>query len=155
MRASVAAHPIAGKMLRGGVAEVTLRWDDDDTGIKCKARADYYVEARAACFDLKTTEDARPDSFARSVAKYRYHVQHAFYASGFAAIGKPLRHFVFVAIEKKPPYAIGLYVLDADAIERGDRDARANLTTLADCIERGEFPAYSPSIETLSLPRWA
>lgn len=152
---AVRAHPTAAGLLVGGEAELTLRWDDPETGIYCKARTDYYVRDLATVVDVKSTEDARPEPFARSVAKYGYHVQNAIYEDAFAALGEPIEHFVFLAIEKRPPYLIGLYELDADAIERGRARARQNLLTLRECIERGVYPGYSEEIETLSLPRWA
>ncbi len=148
-------HPLAGKMLRDGASELTLKWVDDETGLVCKARSDYYVEGLGACFDLKTTDDARPHAFRQSVARYRYHVQHGFYSSGFAAVGAPLRHFVFIAVEKVAPYAIAIYSLDSEAVVKGWSAARRNLNTFAQCVESGFFPGYDSSIQTLDLPAWA
>lgn len=155
MAASVMAHRIVGRLLREGRPEVTARWKDRETGLECKLRGDWHVEKLATAVDLKTSEDARPGPFAASVARYRYHVQQAHYTDGFAEVGATLRHFVFAVVEKKPPYAVAVYSLDDDAVDRGREATRRNMATLADCIERGEFPGYSTSIETLSLPRWA
>lgn len=155
MRTSLLTHPIASRMLSGGVSEVTLRWTDTETGLVCKARADYHVEELDMVVDLKTTEDARPHAFRRSVAAFRYHVQQAFYSDGFAALGAPLRSFAFVAVEKVPPYAVAVYLLDTEAVTKGWAAARENLTTLARCIEAGDFPAYDNGIQTLDLPAWA
>lgn len=153
---SAKAHPLVSKMLcDDGVSELTARWLDDETGIVCKSRADYYVERLNLCVDIKTAEDARADAFVRSVTNYGYHRQNAFYDDGFRAVGAALEHFVFVAIEKAPPYLIGVFNLDDDAIRRGRGWARSSLRTFADCIERGEYPGYDTSIQTLSLPGWA
>src|ERR1044071_1094086 len=38
---SIRAHPIASQAFRAGEAEVTLVWQDPDTGVPCKARPDY------------------------------------------------------------------------------------------------------------------
>lgn len=151
---NVLAHPTAGAMIRNGMAEATLRWRDEETGLECKARADYYVAHLNACWDVKTTVDARPDAFARSMAFYRYHVQDAFYRQGFAAIGRPLEHFVFIAVEKTPPYALALYTLrDAD-VALGDAAARRNMRTLLQGIEEDRYPAYPTDIQPLGLPGW-
>ncbi len=152
---SIDAHPLASKMLREGRPELTMKWTDAETDIICKGRADYYVERLAMGVDVKTCDDARPGPFSKSVANYGYHKQAGFYSDGFAAVGHALEHFVFLAIEKRAPYLIGLYNLDAQALARGREWSRRTLDTLADCIESGEYPGYSPSIETLSLPRWA
>jgi hypothetical protein len=153
IRASIAAHP-KSMLLQGGHSEVTLRWDDAETGLPCKARADYYREDLAACIDLKTTIDASADGFAKSCANYRYHVQQAHYSAGFAAIGKPLDAFVFVAVEKDPPYACAFYVLDAEGQEMGIAAWRADMERFAACMGSGDFPGYDTGIIQLTLPRW-
>lgn len=155
MCAAVTEHPIAGKMLRGGMPEVTLRWRDEETGLECKARADYYVDHLAACIDVKTTEDARPEAFARSMANYRYHVQHAFYSNGFARIGRPLKHFIFLVVEKAAPHLVALYALDADDVAVGWSAARANMDTLVEAFSTDTFPGYPTNIQSIRLPAWA
>lgn len=155
MAKSIAAHPAASKIIADGIPEVTLRWVDLDTGLKCKSRADYYVRGKRLVADLKSTEDASEEAFARSVYKYRYHVQDALYRAGFAACGEPIEHFALVAVEKDPPYAVSVYTLDADAVGRGYAAARANMATMAECVASDQWLAYSNGVRTLSLPRWA
>lgn len=153
---AIAAHPLASKMLGGdGVSELTVKWTDPDTGIVCKSRADRYVERLNMCVDLKSTEDARAEVFAKSCANWGYHRQQAFYEDGFAAVGAQLEHFTFVAVEKRAPYLVAVYSLDADAVGKGREWARRTLGVFADCVESGTYPGLSNSIETLSLPRWA
>lgn len=155
MCAAVRAHSLADRMIREGVAESTLRWRDEETGLECKARPDYYVERLAVAYDVKTTEDARPEAFARSVANYRYHVQDAFYREGFARIGKPLEHFVFIAVEKSAPYAVALYTLEPDDVALGWNAARKNLTDLAEAVRTDFYRGYAANIQSLRLPAWA
>lgn len=154
MARSIAQHPVAGRMLEEGQPELTVRWNDA-TGVPCKARADFYVPQYAAVFDLKTCEDASTDGFRRSVAKYGYHRQHAFYARGFASVGAPLRSFVFLAIEKKAPYALALYALDNEAVGKGEATILEDLETLATCVRANRWPGYETRIQPLTLPTWA
>lgn len=155
MVASVQAHPLASRMLRAGAAEATLVWIDEESGLKCKSRTDYYVPKLGMVADVKTTLDARPHKFQRSIVKHRYHVQDALYRSGFAAIGETVKHFVFIAVEKAPPYAVAIYSVDADGIGRGYSAARRNIDTLAECLRLGAWPGYATSIQTLDIPPWA
>lgn len=155
MSRALREHPLASQLLSGGQAELTVRWTDAESGLICKARADYYVQRLDACIDLKTTEDARLHTFRQSVARYRYHVQQAFYSDGFATVGAPLKHFIFIAIEKVAPYAIAVYVLDPEALAKGIAATRRNLTTFAECVGTGAFPGYNPSFQILDLPAWA
>lgn len=106
--------------------------------------------------DLKSTEDASLEGFTRSVAKYNYAMQAAFYSDGIeAATLKPVHGFAFVACEKVAPYAVQCFQLDFQAMEAGRVTYMNLLTSLADCKYDGKFPAYSDAIETLSLPNWA
>lgn len=155
MIASVRKHPLASKMIQNGVPEVTVRWRDRDTGLECRARADYYVKARRMIVDVKTTQDASRDAFRRDIVKYRYQLQDAIYRAAFGAVGEPVEHFVYVVIEKAPPYAVAIYSLDAMSIQRGYTSYRADIERLAECIRNDDFPAYPATIQTLELPPWA
>ena len=148
MAASVRSHQAAAELLRNGKAEQSFWWDDVDTGLRCKCRPDWYYGATVV--DLKTTTDASPQGFAKSVANWRYHVQQAHYTAGTFA-----ERFVFIAVEKTYPYAVGVYELDATAMNVGYALRRNNLQTIADCRAINEWPGYSQGIQNLSLPGWA
>ena len=155
MAAHIAMHPVAGPALRraDGIAEVSILWTCEQTGALCKSRLDWLLPG--IILDVKTTADARPDAFARSVATYRYEVQAAFYLQAAASAGVPAEHFIFVVVENAPPYAVALYQLDDAALEQGRRLYLRDLETYQRCAERDEWPAYPTDIQTLSLPRWA
>jgi len=155
MMEAVRKHPAASRLLTDGHSEVSLRWRDEESGLECKSRADYWVPSKKLVVDAKTCEDASPEGFARSVAKWRYHLQHALYAMGFAACGSPIEHFALLAVEKEPPYAVAVYLLDTAAVTKGHELARTGIETLRVCMESGEWVAYSNGCLDLSLPRWA
>lgn len=155
MACSIKDHPAANALLGGnGRAENSLFWKDVDTGVLCKCRPDFY-RADGIVVDLKTTEDASPRAFMCSIAKYRYHVQSAFYSDGLTTALFPVKGFVFVAVEKKPPYAVAVYQLDNQAVEAGRVLYKDELLKMAVCMVDNNWPAYSTRIETLSLPDWA
>src|ERR1051325_501597 len=60
---SIRAHPIASEAFRAGEAEVTLVWQDPDTGVPCKARPDYLPTHGRWLVDLKTAASAHPRSW--------------------------------------------------------------------------------------------
>lgn len=155
MAAHIAMHPVAGPALRraDGIAEASILWTCEHTGAECKSRLDWLLPG--IILDLKTTADARPDAFARSVATYRYEAQAAFYLQAAASAGVPAEHFIFVVVENAPPYAVALYQLDDAALEQGRRLYLRDLETYQRCAERDDWPAYPTDIQTLSLPRWA
>ena len=155
MCSSIRLHPAASRLLSGGQREVTLKWTDQETGLRCKARADLWREDMELVGDLKSTEDASPEAFAKSVYNFGYHQQDALYRDGFLACGNPIQHFALVACEKVEPYAVAVYALDADAVSRGSTAARSGIDRLAECVRTNTWNAYSTGVEELSLPRWA
>ena len=153
---SVMAHPAARALLSGpGIAEGSCWWHDEQSGELCRCRPDFYRED-GIIVDLKSTDDANLEGFARSVAKYRYEVQAAMYSDGVsAATLKPVHGFAFVAVEKSAPFAVQCFQLDFQALEAGRITYQRNLLDLADCRAANKWPAYSDKVELLSLPNWA
>lgn len=148
MASSVREHPYAGALLSSGKAEQSFWWDDKQTGLRCKCRPDWHTGSTVV--DLKTTTDASPAGFAKSVATFRYHVQANHYLAGTFA-----ERFVFTAVEKTYPYAVGVYELDEAAMTHGEQLRRRDLQVIADCRAINEWPGYGTTCENLSLPSWA
>lgn len=155
MAASIAGHPLAPHLLTGGQAELSMLWTDPETGAPCKGRADLARLEDGAIIDLKTTIDASPGAFARAVINYGYSTQAAAYLSGAAALGFEVRDFVILAIEKSPPYALGIYRLPDAALELGKRRWAEACRLYATCLETGRWPGYGEEIAELILPGWA
>lgn len=164
MAHSVRTHPAANALLTGceGVAEASVYWTDPVTGELCRCRPDWWRKD-GVMVDVKTSLDASGEGFAQSLAKYRYHVQAPWYVGGMTAAhdaghfpegwAKP-KAFVFLAVEKTAPYAVAAYVLDAETIQIGTAQMRANLDTLAECKRTGVWPGYGDMLQTLGVPQW-
>ncbi len=153
---AVWAHPGASRALRM-LAEVesSIFWTDPETGVECRCRPDGIL-SNGAIIDIKTTKDARPDEFAKSIANYRYHVQAAFYSEGYQAIhGRPPRGFMFIAVETEPPFLTACYVLDEKAILRGRSEYQADLSTFVRCRDADTWPGLADEPVRIDLPRWA
>lgn len=143
--------------------------------------------------DLKTTDDASLEGFSKSIANWRYDVQHPYYLDGLREAisqsggtlpdeaiagaaelsaywidketgvlcrcrpdfwrGEP-NHFIFIAVEKKPPYAVGVYRLDAESVDLGRAVYRADLKRYAECKANDNWPGYGDKIQTISVPGW-
>lgn len=149
MADSVHRHPAVAALLAQGKAEQSFWWDDAATGLRCKCRPDWYDGSTVV--DLKTTTDASPAAFARSVATFRYHVQASHYLAGLHGAER----FVFIAVEKTAPYAVAVYELDAAAMAAGDELRQRDMRIIADCQATTEWPGYGDDLQTLSLPSWA
>ncbi|QOE32767.1 exonuclease [Achromobacter phage Mano] len=173
MRDAVMAHPAARALLSmpGGVAERSVYWVDQATGELCRCRPDWWVVPRGIIVDVKTTEDASPEGFARSVADWRYHVQHPMYLDGInearrqvelanaseefpAPVPPEARSFVFLAVEKKAPHAVAVYSLESPSIMLGRALYRRDLGVYSQCQATGVWPGYGDTIQALSVPAW-
>lgn len=146
--AAVLNHPTCQDLFNQGEAEQSVFWYDPETLLLCRCRPDWSREE--ILVDLKTTKDASPNGFARAVETYRYHVQAAFYLDGWSAVtDRYCNEFIFIAVEKTPPYAIGLYRLPAWKIEEGRNLYRRDLAIYERCRDCEEWPGYSTDIITL------
>lgn len=155
MGESIRAHPVASGLILAGQRELTMRWVDEKTGVQCKARADLYDRDFGFLLDLKKTVSAHPEDFARSIIKYRYHVQHAHYADGARVLDLPLKHYVLLACEDVEPYVCAPYHIDAHAEMRGFEIRDRALERQAECLRTGKWPGYAERIRELTLPAYA
>jgi len=152
---AVEHNEFAQSLLRAkGSSEVSIFWTDAETGVRCKIRPDRW-RADGIAVDVKSTQDASPEAFAKDIYKYFYHVQAAFYVDGIAATGDTPRAFVFQACETVSPFGIAHYVLDNESMDLGRSVYRKLLATYADCSKSGQWPSYPEAIVPLSLPRYA
>ena len=155
---SLAAEPLAQKLL-DGPREVPYFWVDPLTGEECKCRTDVINTkySQPIIVDVKSTGDASTEAFMRSAIKYGYDFQAAMYSTGVEAnIGKhPL--FVFIAVEKDPPYAVNILQADELLLRRGNNLFREYLDTYHDCKQTGNWYGYlgkQHQINNLALPVW-
>ena len=148
MADAVRSNSTAALLLSNGQAEQSFWWDDIATGMRCKCRPDWFNGETIV--DLKTCQDASAAGFAKAVAAFHYQVQAAHYLCGTLA-----KRFVFVAVEKSAPYAVGVYELDAEAMVHGSVLRHNALQRIQDCRAINEWPGYTDGIQTLQLPGWA
>jgi hypothetical protein len=154
MAHAVRSNPLALEFLTGGHAEAPMLWTDPETGIDCKGLVDFVTPR--GIVDLKTTKDASIEGFGREVWRYGYHLQAAFYVDGWASSHKGVRlPFVFIAVEKEPPYVCTIFRAPDDVLERGREEVRELLALVKTCREQKRWPGYAEGIVDLVLPRWA
>ncbi len=156
MAATVLNHPTARKILTLCTrTELSVTWWDDKNGLGCKGRIDAYNPTNGLLVDLKTTDDASPTAFARTCAKYQYHGQAAFYLDGMLSAGAYATQFLFVVVEKAPPFAVAVYVADESMIEAGRLLVSEYLCKHAECLATDTWPGYDIEVQTITLPPWA
>ena len=135
---------------------VSLLWRDAETSLFCKGRPDRLTTLGgwSVVVDLKSTDNAGPRVFERDIYKYSYHQQGGFYLDGCDTLSPRERKYVFIVVEKDPPFAVAVYELDPEAIDLGRDEYRAHLAQYARCLETGVWPGYDPGMGIISLPPW-
>jgi hypothetical protein len=152
MAISVENSPEATALLRNGQAEKSIFFEDVDTELKFKARPDVLHDDFIV--DLKTSRNASMDFFAREIYEKGYHIQAAMQCEAMKVVaGKEINDFLFVVVEKEPPYALAIYPLDPLALEAGREEFNSLKIRLKECFEKDEWPSYQT--DYASLPHWA
>ncbi len=138
-----------------GSAEVSIVWVDSETGLRCKARADWVRDSQPqeplVVLDLKTTQDA--SDFERSIYKYGYHRQLAFYRRGFREVTGRAADMWICAVETTEPFGHRVAPM-RESLDQGDREVSALLKQLRDCTDGNAWHGYDHPDEWL-LPEWA
>jgi len=139
---SLSRNELSAKWLRcDGPAEVSLVWDDPITGLRCKARCDKLDWKAKRITDLKTTRDCM--DFCRSLGKYGYARQAAFYRDGLGVLTGDEYEFCIVAVEKEPPFGVMSAPMSEDTLVAGHIEYRKALNAIYECGQSQEWPGYS------------
>lgn len=161
MAAALARHKLAAALLdpTAGKAEQTIVWQDQQTGVMCRALIDLLRHpSPSGVFiipDYKTCECAHPDKVARSVSDWGYHIQGWWYQQACKAAGRgPDVRFALVAQEKSAPYLVSVCFPDAESIQAGGLLARDAINQYAECSESGVWPGYPEQGVPVSLSPW-
>jgi PDDEXK-like domain of unknown function (DUF3799) len=154
MKAAFDLNPICCKLIEDSIKEKAMFWTDPETKLLCKCKPDIRRED-GIIIDLKTCEDASDTEFAKSVINYKYHKQAAYYLSGAtAATGIEYKHFIFICIEKKPPYGIAIYNLPEEYISVGREKYKFDLCKFKEITDKNSYQGYPMVIQDLRLPNY-
>lgn len=161
MARAVREHDVAGALFEpgSGLPEQCLFWQDPDTRIWCRCRLDWLPHGGGPVMyvgDLKSTFDASQEHAAKALVNFGYHQQAQWNAWGITELGLAARVvFLFVFVEKEPPYLVHVVTPDVDALAvAADRNRKA-IDTFRRCMEADRWPGYPETVTTISLPRWA
>lgn len=151
---SIVASLYADEASRNALAaddyELTLVWEDIETGLLCKARLDA-VKRGTHLADLKTTAELA--TFAKSFHRYGYYRQAAHYQEGWAVLTGEILPFWITAVEKSKPFCVATAQVGEEAIEFG-RDERVKLLRqIVECERTNSWPG-PPAPEFWTVPEW-
>ena len=155
MRDSIMSLPESLAIFNKGKAEQSGYYIDKETGMLCKYRPDWRTDW--ALFDIKTTRDASPESFNRTITQLGYHISAAHYLAGDKETSKTdHEQFIFICVEPEPPYLAVPYVLGTKSLELGYFKRRQALNLIKFCRDNNEWPTYNAGIcQEIEVPNYA
>jgi hypothetical protein len=162
---AIGANRDAINALSNGLPEMTLAWQDKETGVWLRARPDWLPNSIINGAPVRVVTDlkflaqthCRPHGFSKALFDFGYHQSAAFYDDGIEAIyGQRATNWLFIAVEKDAPHSVSVYELPQQDVERGRFQNRQAIRTFADCLAADKWPSYtSEEIQMIGLPVWA
>lgn len=146
---AITKHDTAMNLLADTKVEQSIFWTHE-SGLQCKARPDAWRDN--IIIDLKTTSDASFKAFQYSFLNYGYYLQGAMIKRALQSLNIDMTQFIVLCVEKKPPYAVGIYIMDGKSLERGEIEFDDLMFKLARCYETNDWPCYETQF--MSLPDW-
>lgn len=143
---AVQDHKHAVRILeRATEREQTMIWERTVSDAHlCRGRADLLGDRMLA--DVKTTRSLERFS-PWVISDQGYHRQMAWYVDGLAQLGRVIDFVYLIAIENVPPYDVGVFVLDPDALRVGRDECDRALERLSECEESGKWPGMFEEIQ--------
>ena len=155
MSGAVMTCPAARDMVDEAIAmnsvEVEFFWDDNKYGCQRKAKIDGLIER--SIIDLKTTTDATR-GFSKSVMKYFYHTQGAYYRDAIRSHGGKQEDFRIIAVEQTPPYAVAIVRFDYAVLDWAKEKVDQWLETYRSCLSANSWPGFT-GMTNFEIPSWA
>jgi exodeoxyribonuclease VIII len=152
MKSNVLAHPAAAVINNPEWAERCIFVTCPQTGLELKAKYDCLPDQGNIIYDLKTCQDASPDSFKWDIKKFRYYIQAAHYLYVAELEGLNKDHFVFICVEKQEPFGVSAITLDPETLHFARKKYFYLLNKFTECRENNNFKeCYSSEIEAINL----
>ena len=147
--------PDAYARVTGGTAEMELFWDDEITGLRCKAKPDMFRQP--ALVDLKTvssrhfSRDRLPDHATAA----GWNVQLAWYCMGLRAHGYTVSQAHIVVVESQPPHDCVVWQVARHLMANGLGICRKTLDAIAEAEKSGVWPGIGSEGPLVLGDPWA
>lgn len=138
---TITLHETIPALLHPCKKEVSLFWERD--GVLCKARLDAWDQEFGVIYDVKTCQDASEQGFFRAVRDHDYQMQAHWYLDGLNRLGEKAEKFIWIPIEKKPPYGVSIRECGSGLLSDGKTDIERYFEKYVYCKANDYWPGYS------------
>lgn len=143
-----------GPLFQGDTVKEGTIFFDGQYGNILKARPDLINLTSGIIFDIKVTGNCDFSSFQRSVAGFGYHIQAQHYLTACRQEFKKDFDFVWIVIERDPPFGHRLYTADRVTLNIAEREIDLAISTHKKCLEKNDWPCYDANVTTVGLPAY-
>ena len=139
---SVRKHPVASRLLsEPGRAQVGMFGEFESC--ERKGLIDWLPNTTPVIVDLKKTRDASRAGFRRQIGQLRYDVQAAYYRDLYRDITGETRAFQWVCVEDQAPYAVAVYQLDTESLDKASATWQSWIRQWMVCEDTEYWPGYN------------
>lgn len=133
------------KLIEGTEYQLSLFWEDAETGLSLKTRPDICKRKKNVIVNLKTAEDGSPKKFSRDLVNYDYPLQACLEISGCLATGlmEQVDNYFWLVVEKNAPYNATIYEFDKADIALCMDELRFLIYKIAKAKEENHYPGYT------------
>lgn len=151
MRNNIFNEEGALELIKDARIEHSFFWKDGQSELMVKARPD--ILHKNMIVDLKTAADASPRAFQRAMVDGGYHIQGAMIRDGVEKLeGNRIDNVINIVVETKYPYHVGIYIIDEEALNVGEKKYKQVLVDINRAIGNNEFTGFDT--QTIGLPTW-
>lgn len=132
------------KLIKGTEYQLSLFWNDLNTGMELKTRPDICKRKKNVIVNLKTTTDGSPSAFSRELANYEYPLQGAIEMRGCIETGlmEQVDNYFWLVVEKEPPFNATLYEFDPSDQRYSLDELDYLLNKIQSAREEDKYPGY-------------
>jgi PDDEXK-like domain of unknown function (DUF3799) len=148
MALSIDADPLATSLIKGRF-EVPVEWTHE-TGRRCATRGIDVLNAEDEyTVELKTAVSSQPERFTRDALRMGYHAQGSWFRDAATWLGVRVKRHYVIAVEKKPPHVVTVFVVTERALVEGQKLCRSWMEQLKVCEEANAWPGYAQYVVEL------
>ncbi|TIX28801.1 PD-(D/E)XK nuclease-like domain-containing protein [Mesorhizobium sp.] len=140
MSKTLAAEPPVQDGILNGMVELSLFWQDPETGIWLKSRPDAVPNDSDAA-DLKCVSDITDDGISRALGERGYHQQAALVNEAMnVVLRRQMENFFLIYVEQKRPHCVRIDTVDPKEIDAGTAENHAALRLFKKALDTGYWP---------------
>jgi hypothetical protein len=130
--------------------EQPIYWQCEVTGLNCRCCPDFLIDMgdHVLCYDLKVTEQPKPNDFARVANRFRYWLQDAHYSAGIQSHYKKPVQFKFWVVEAGGLCRVSPRLYDPSSRDMAMESYRLEMALLKQCYATGDWADEWTEAET-------